>query len=129
MLLPYVKPPLSANQRLHHMARHQTNAQVLSDVGWLVKAARIPHLERCRVQLHYRPTTNRRRDTDNLYPLLKVVCDGLHRAGVTDDDTPEFMEKPEPILLPWDEPRPGPGRPARVLWVEVLELPRLERGS
>jgi crossover junction endodeoxyribonuclease RusA len=66
----------------------------------------------CTVQLHYRPRTVRRRDTDNLVALLKPVCDGLVAVGVVADDTPEFMSKPEPVIHAADRVTYG-------LWVVI----------
>lgn len=122
--LPYVKPPLSANYRQHWRQRHSLEQNVQNAVIVIARQASIPALGRCRVQLHYRPTSNRRRDTDNVVPTLKPVCDGLVRAGVVPDDTPEFMSKPEPIIHPWARRDTFPLRP--VLWVEITDQSHLD---
>jgi crossover junction endodeoxyribonuclease RusA len=64
----------------------------------LVRAQRIPHLDRCEVELHYVPRDGRTRDTDNLVATLKPIADGIVDAGVVKDDSPAFMAKPEPVI-------------------------------
>lgn len=117
--LPYLTPPLTANQRLHHMARASLVRQVRADTGWLVKAAKVPRLPRCRVGLYYVPKTAGRRDEDNLVPTLKAACDAIVDAGVVPDDTPSYMEKLMPVIEP---ARPG-SRPGSRLWLVITELP------
>jgi hypothetical protein len=58
-----------------------------------------------RVQLHYLPADNRRRDTDNCVATLKSICDAIAAGtaknpgyGIVLDDTPQYMSKPEPII-------------------------------
>ena len=119
LVLPWDKPPLSANQRVHWAKRARLTKQVVGDVQWLVRAQRIPSLGRCSVQLHYRPLTNRHRDTDNLVASLKPVCDAIVREGLVPDDTPAYMVKPEPIIHPWAK---RVRLKHRVLWVVVTEM-------
>lgn len=96
--LPWPRPPLSMNDRGHWSARRRAVGQIRADVGWLVRAAKIPPLRRAVVQLHYRPRTARRRDADNLMATSKPCVDGLVGAGVLTDDTPAFVEHLTPRL-------------------------------
>jgi len=89
----------------------------VGDVGWLVRAAQVPALGACSVQLHFRPPRPRRWDTDNLVPTLKPVVDALVRSGVLPEDTPRFVRRPEPVIHSWAKP----GYPLRVLWVVLTE--------
>ncbi|MBW8171809.1 hypothetical protein K0651_01935 [Ornithinimicrobium sp. Arc0846-15] len=99
------------------MKARKTRA-VVSDTRWLVRAARIPDLAGCTVQLHFEPATTRRRDTDNLVATLKPICDAIVLEGIVPDDTPVFMSKPEPIIHPPSpRPRTYPRRP--LFWIEI----------
>lgn len=103
--LPYDKPPLTANKKMHWAEEAKRRRKIRGDMAWLMKSTR-NHIDpltpgqKLRVQLIYTPATHRRRDTDNLWPTLKPLCDGLVDAGIVPDDTPEYMVKPEPIIEP-----------------------------
>ena len=101
--LPYDKPPLSANTRLFWAEEAKRRKKIRGDVRLLVRDARLGLKplkpgQKLKVQLVYTPATNRRRDTDNLVPTLKPICDGIVDAGLVEDDTPDYMVKPEPII-------------------------------
>jgi crossover junction endodeoxyribonuclease RusA len=114
LLLPYSSPPLSLNQRLHHMQRSRLTRQLRDDVALLAKARRIPRLGRVRVELHYQPKDNRHRDADNLVATLKPCIDGLRDAGVIPDDTPEYVT--------WGAPQIHPKQfGVQRVWLVVLE--------
>lgn len=98
--LPWTKPPLSDNSRLHWTAQHRIKRDVRTEVARLVRNAGIPPLGRCEVNVTYVPRDNRRRDTDNLSAFRKVAADAVVDAEVVPDDTPQFMGKPEPVILP-----------------------------
>jgi crossover junction endodeoxyribonuclease RusA len=119
IVLPYPRPPLTANQRLHWRAHHRIRAALLADTQWLIRAHAVPALDRCAVELHWAPPDRRRRDADNLVPTLKVCADALPLEGVVPDDTPVFMDK----LMPAIEP---PERPAR-LWLVILDRSGVRR--
>ena len=89
--IPLAKNPLSLNGRDHWRvkAKHTKTWRTFAALN----ASRFPALGKCDVTLIWFVTDNRRRDEDNLYPLLKALCDGLVDAGVTVDDTAEFMGK------------------------------------
>ena len=111
--LPYLEPPLTANQRLHWTQRAARTKGLRESAHWLACAARIPPQDHVTVGVCYRPRDNRRRDADNLVPTLKAACDGIVDAGVVPDDTPRFMSKLMPVIHPADK-QLGPA-----LWLEV----------
>jgi crossover junction endodeoxyribonuclease RusA len=117
--LPYSKPPLTMNQRLHWRTEHRIKATLRRDVQLLARAARIPPLHRIAVELHYAPRDRRRRDPINLAPTAKVAEDGLVDAGVVPDDTPEYVDPTPAVIDP-----AGPHRGHR-LWLVVRERPPL----
>ena len=90
-------PPLTANQRMHHMMLANITRQIRTAAAWTAK--RIPALGRCDVTLTWHVTDHRRRDADNIVPTLKALCDGLVDAGVVTDDTPDLMVKHMPVIL------------------------------
>jgi len=90
------KPPLSLNQRLHHMAKAKIVSQLRSEMH--ARARHIPDLGRCEVRLTWFVNTKARRDDENPVPTLKALCDGLVDAEVVEDDTNEFMVKHMPEI-------------------------------
>lgn len=116
--LPYPRPPLSQNDRRGHWAgRHRLVEQIRTDVGWLVRRAKIPPLLRITVQLHYQPRAAGRRDPDNLTATSKPCVDALVAAGVVADDTPAFVDQLMPEIHP---PAAKPEGGSR-LWLVVRE--------
>lgn len=88
--LPYTKPPLSLNDRMHWRKKASITKdirQYVLQTAWYV----IPACSAAEVELHYVPRDKRRRDRDNLVATLKPCMDGLVDAGVIPDDTPEFL--------------------------------------
>jgi crossover junction endodeoxyribonuclease RusA len=82
---------LSMNGREHHMARHR-KAQALKDAAIVMtRKARVPRLERIRIAVYYDPPDRRHRDHDNLFATAKHLSDGIVKAGVVPDDTPEYV--------------------------------------
>lgn len=112
-------PPLNANQRLHYQQRSQRTRIIRTAVRNAAERARIPQCKHLTVTLHYQPGDNRRRDADNLFPVLKAACDALARGPRRDwvglelvpDDTPEHMTKLTPVI------HLGPG--TRRLWLTI----------
>jgi len=110
--LPYTTPPkgLYANVRTHWRRRSADTLQVRNDVTNLAKAAhlhRITGIRHVTVELVWAPGDRRRRDADNLWPLLKCVCDAIARGrsdlvglDLVPDDTPEHMTKLAPRIDP-----------------------------
>jgi crossover junction endodeoxyribonuclease RusA len=125
LVLPYERPPkaLVGNSRAHWRQRSADTQQVRTDVMSLARQAGL-HFARgishITVELVWAPGDRRRRDADNLWPLLKACCDALARGPRRDwvglelvpDDTPEHMTKLAPRIQP---------PPAKGMWL-VLTL-------
>lgn len=82
---------LSLNSRVHYMAKAAATKKWRAFAATM--AARYPELGTCDVTLTWFVKDSRRRDEDNMFPLLKALCDGLVDAGVVRDDTPDLMGK------------------------------------
>lgn len=113
---PFKRPPLTENQRLHWSPKADLVKQVRASAWYAARSARIPALDRCTVTLTWFVRTNHRRDDDNVAPTLKAMCDGLVDAGVSKDDTSEFMVKQMPRIVRIDV-----GEPHMVLRIEKSE--------
>lgn len=115
--LPWRKPPpaLWGNARTHWRARARDTREVRTAVALLARQAGIPRSEHLTVELLWAPGDCRRRDADNLWPLLKAASDSLARGrgdwiglDLVPDDTPKYFTKLAPRILPPDEaPEPG----------------------
>ncbi len=117
--LPWTKPPMSMNDRMHWAQKAKLTKRIRSTARTLARAGRLPTgLDHVTVALVYRPRDRRRRDTDNLMPILKALCDGLVDHGLVTDDTPHWMTKHMPRL---GEPQKGAGG---AMWLELTwEVP------
>jgi crossover junction endodeoxyribonuclease RusA len=118
LVLPWTRPPITANQRLHWSVRSRLTGEIRSTVAWLARAAKIPSGRHLTVELVWAPGDRRRRDADNPWPTLKACCDALARGradliglDLVPDDTPEYMEKLPPRIVP---PPHAPG-----MWLMV----------
>jgi crossover junction endodeoxyribonuclease RusA len=107
-------PLLSLNQRLHWGDKSRRTKQWRDDTTILARQARIPHLDRIAVRLDHWPRDRRRRDRDNLVPVLKACIDGLVTAGVVDDDNPDRVRAELPVI---HEPRAS----RDVLWLLYVD--------
>jgi len=89
--LPYKSPPLSLNDRMHWAQK----ARITKELRTLayVHARKIPDLVRCHVELVWYVNDRRRRDSDNPFPTLKALADGLVDAEIVEDDTHDLMRK------------------------------------
>lgn len=105
------KPPLTANQRLHHQEKARRTRVIRAVVYMRAKAAKIPVASTLIVQLHYTPGDNRRRDAPNLVATSKPAVDGLVDAGIVPDDTADYVNELMPVI------HPGPAK--RRLWLAV----------
>ena len=107
--LPWAKPPASANDRDHWRvkARKVADIREAAERGLLSTGTSWLDCQRIAVDLTYVPRDNRRRDPDNLVvPLFKALCDGIVDAGIVPDDTPAYMVRSMPQILPPDgDPR------------------------
>lgn len=99
--LPWSRPPLTMNGREHWRTRAKVVKDMRTAAGKLAQSHRAPRgLVHATVGLHYRPRDNRRRDADNLVPVLKACADGLVDYGLVADDTPDLMTKTMPRIHP-----------------------------
>jgi len=89
--IPLAMNPLSLNGRQHWRVKAKHTKQWREFAGLMAKG--LDPFGTCDVTLTWFVTTSHRRDEDNLYPLLKALCDGLVDAGITADDTPDLMGK------------------------------------
>lgn len=108
--------PWTLNDRPHWTRRRTMTDQIHHTVGWLAKQAHIRVQDHIRIQLHYAPGDNRRRDEDNLVATSKIAVDAIVRAGVVNDDSPRFVTHLMPAI------HGGPC--ARRLWLVVEAIPR-----
>jgi crossover junction endodeoxyribonuclease RusA len=98
--LPYTKPPLSLNDRMHWARKAKLARELRRWTRVLADAHNIPRLTHARVELHYHPRDRRRRDADNLYATVKPCVDGLRDAGVIDDDDMAHVTHLQPVIEP-----------------------------
>lgn len=89
--LPYRSPPLTLNQRIHHMAEHRIKGDLKKAAILLARSQKIPHLRAITAELRWLKADNRRADADNIAPTLKPLLDGLVAAGVLDDDNSDHV--------------------------------------
>lgn len=115
--LPYRTPPLTLNQRLHHMAKYRLEQELQADAKVLARSHKVPPCERISVELHWRPKMRRARDGDNLFATVKPLVDGLRKAGVVVDDDTTRVEHRSPVIHP-----PEPGQRFGALWLLITDL-------
>lgn len=78
--LPWTRPPLSHNDRMHWTRQAPIKARIATVVRYLARGKTIT--PPCEVVLIWTVTYRRRRDTDNPAPTTKTCIDGLKAAGV-----------------------------------------------
>lgn len=100
-ILDYPRPPkgLSANDRTHWSVKAGATADIRMEVMARTRALHLGAPDKVCVDVVWVVADRRRRDTDNLSPLLKAIYDGIGAdkgvsAHLVDDDAPEFMVKP-----------------------------------
>lgn len=111
--IPLATDPLSLNKRLHWATVAKLTREWRSFV--LVMARRFPNLDSCDVTLTWYVIDGRRRDVDNMFRLMKALCDGLVDSDVTEDDTADYMTKTCRIE------RAPKGTPAAYMELRVVE--------
>ena len=89
--VPLETNPLCLNKGLHRMAESRLKKQWRTFAA--KEAARFPSLTKVDVTLTWFVKVNRTRDEDNMYRLIKSLCDGLIDAGLVHDDAPKYMGK------------------------------------
>lgn len=113
--LPWTRPLLSLNDRPHPLRRAEYVKTMRETAHILAKANNLPRDKtHVIVTLFWLPPDNRRRDAENPIPVLKALCDGLVDYGLVPDDTPDFMTKLMPIIVPRKK-----GDKAR-MWLEIV---------
>lgn len=87
--LSYDAPPITKNKvrRMHHMAEATLRRQVIEQVRWSIKAARIKPIVGANVILHWRVKNKRRQDGDGADPFKAACLDALVLEGVLPDDS------------------------------------------
>jgi crossover junction endodeoxyribonuclease RusA len=105
--LPWDKPPASANDRDHWRVKARKVQNIRSVALLSTDDYDVRPCTRIAVELTYVPRDKRRRDPDNLVvPLFKALVDGIVDAGIVPDDTPEYVIRSMPQILPPDgDPR------------------------
>jgi crossover junction endodeoxyribonuclease RusA len=117
LTLPWTKPLLSLNDRMHWARRAAITKAVKQTTCVLARNARIPAQDRITVQLHYQPRDRRHRDEDNLFAFVKPCVDGIKAAGiVADDDSRHVTHLPAVIHDPL------PGQRAGALWLVITPV-------
>lgn len=97
--MPWVRPPLNLNDRMHWAAKARLTAEIRRDAGLIMRSAKIPPLSYATVGLDWIVPDQRRRDTDNPVLTLKPCADAMVDVGILVDDTPEFVSKRETRIL------------------------------
>lgn len=108
---------LTENQRLHWAERNQRIR------GWrfatyvAARKAKLPRLDRARIECELLFTDVRRRDPGNWSPTAKACVDGLVDAGVFDDDDYTRVVGPDMRI----GPKVTPAKRGVVLHIHPLE--------
>ena len=98
--LPYTRPPLSLNGRMHWAVANGRKKELQDAVGWLLKFHKVPAMDHAWIWLDWQPAVKRPRDSDNPEPTRKAAIDQVVRSGLLEDDTPEFVTRPENVIRP-----------------------------
>lgn len=115
--LPWTSPPLSGNDRGHTRYRSHAVSLTLVQARAAVRNAKVTPVVGAEVTLHYRPKDKRRRDADNLAPMLKECLDALVLEGVLPDDSWVHVPRSTNEIHPPEAGKPGE------MWLTVTELP------
>lgn len=113
--LPWLRPPLQANDRRGWQAQHRARSITLDAARYAIRAVRPVPVDRAVVTLHYRVPDRRRRDTDGPEPTKKVCIDALVLEGVLPDDSWQHVPQSSVRIHP---PTGQPG----ALWLEIASL-------
>jgi crossover junction endodeoxyribonuclease RusA len=115
--LPYTKPPLTLNSRLHHYRRYSLEQNAQQAAWALARSKKVPACKRIAVELHYQPPRRVRMDGDNLIAFVKPLVDGLVKAGVVPDDDHTHVVHYSPVIHD-----PEKGQRHGLLWLLVTDL-------
>lgn len=113
--LPWPKPPLSLNDRMHWRPKYEKTKRVQGEALLAIRASRprLPELDAAEVVLCWRVPDLVRRDLDNVVATLKPAIDALVQAGVLPRDDWKHVHLAASRIDP-----PEPGRRAGV-WLEI----------
>lgn len=92
--LPWDRPLITANEarsKKHWRTQHGAKKDVHDAVMLLVKANRIPPVDRCEIELTWHRSTAHLADAGCLTWMMKAVVDGLVVAGVLAGDDARFV--------------------------------------
>ena len=101
--IPKADDYLSLNDRIHHMRRHALE-QSWQQAAYIVACATLGRTPADRARPPATVTVTLpfkkggRRDPHNYVATVKPIIDGLVKAGVWPDDTPEFVTVAEPAF-------------------------------
>jgi crossover junction endodeoxyribonuclease RusA len=128
-VLPYERPPLTSNKRLHHMAEHRIKRDIrqagfIQARNWMMRNPRVtyPLPNLMQIRLVWFVPTRHRRDPDAAQPTLKSWVDGITvgtkdkpGAGLLHDDSWVWVQRM------WCEVEYRKGWPMELL-VEITEV-------
>lgn len=86
---------ISANDRLHHIVKHQLTAH-LRQKAKEKYTGDTPLFDKdhpCILTIEVHPPTKRKMDSPNWYPTVKALIDGLVDAGLLTDDNNEVIRE------------------------------------
>lgn len=86
---------LTANQRLHHMARARITKVLRQTAALNVRSQGIEPMTRAHLTVHVTWPDKRRRDVHNIVPTIKALIDGVVDAGVLPDDDDKHLTGPD----------------------------------
>ena len=89
--LPYARPPLTPNQRLHWAVRARLTREIRSAATVCAKASKVAPLGRSAITTVWFVPDKRRRDAGSLSLTTKAAIDGLVDAGVWPDDNSDWI--------------------------------------
>lgn len=118
IVLPFPRPPLRPNQRVHPHARADLTRLVRHAATQCAKAAHIPPQPRSAVTAAWFPPDRRRRDVSSLHMLSKAAIDGLVDAGLWPDDDPTHVVEDRHRIE-----APDRQHPRIEIWIDTQEKP------
>lgn len=91
--LPWPKPPLTANELRRMLYREEANVRkiLIGEATTAIRRAKTEPMAGAELTLHFRPATWQRRDTDGMWPTMKILADALVKEKVLEDDSFKFV--------------------------------------
>ena len=111
--LPWPRPLVTPNDRLHFHRKAALMAQMKTDARWAIRAAKVEPRVAAEVGIHWRVPDRRRRDSDSLQLALKACLDALVAEGVLPDDS--WVEVPRAHMTIHPPLKGIPGG----MWIEL----------